>query len=240
MALAIMMASGAMAQTVYNSSGSSCGVINSDGTVYSKSGSSIGRIYSDGTVNDRGGSKIGKIDRDGTFWDKGGSKIGWSRWCSIRKGQRRLSLPQQLNRPSRLLSLRLHRRLRLSPRRPSLRSPSPLSLKNRNLNPRQKPRNLLRLLSTMRRVSCRSQANRLARSPSMARFMARRQRRSTCRLAAIRSHVRMTLRSMNAVSCSLVARFKRSSSNNRKGIRKDAFSIIGRVYAARHTPHTSG
>jgi hypothetical protein len=39
-----------MAQTVYNSSGSSCGSISSDGTVYSKGGSSIGRIYSDGTV----------------------------------------------------------------------------------------------------------------------------------------------------------------------------------------------
>ena len=47
MAIAIMMTSGAMAQTVYSSSGSNCGSIRSDGSVYSKSGSSIGKINSE-------------------------------------------------------------------------------------------------------------------------------------------------------------------------------------------------
>lgn len=61
MAIAIMMTSGAMAQTVYSSSGSNCGSIRSDGSVYSKSGSSVGKINSDGTVRNGSGSSIGRV-----------------------------------------------------------------------------------------------------------------------------------------------------------------------------------
>ena len=43
LAAGLMMASGAMAQTVYNSSGSSIGKVESDGTVRNSSGSSIGK-----------------------------------------------------------------------------------------------------------------------------------------------------------------------------------------------------
>ena len=43
LALATMIASAASAQAVYNSSGSRCGTIESNGTVRNSSGSSIGR-----------------------------------------------------------------------------------------------------------------------------------------------------------------------------------------------------
>ena len=43
LALALMMVSGATAQTVYSSNGSSCGQIESNGTVRNGSGSSIGK-----------------------------------------------------------------------------------------------------------------------------------------------------------------------------------------------------
>ena len=61
LAAAMMMASGAMAQTVYNSKGSSCGKIESNGTVRNSSGSSIGKVESDGTVRNGSGSSIGKV-----------------------------------------------------------------------------------------------------------------------------------------------------------------------------------
>ena len=48
LAMVIMMASGAMAQTVYNSSGSSCGKIENNGIIRNSSGSSVGRFDSDG------------------------------------------------------------------------------------------------------------------------------------------------------------------------------------------------
>jgi len=76
MAVALMMASGATAQTVYNSNGSSCGKIESNGTVRNGSGSSIGKIDSDGTVRNSSGSSIGKIERDGTIRNSSGSSIG--------------------------------------------------------------------------------------------------------------------------------------------------------------------
>ena len=76
MAFALMMASGAMAQTVYNSSGSSCGKIESNGTIRNSSGSSVGRFDSDGTIRNGSGSSIGKIDRDGTMRNSSGSSIG--------------------------------------------------------------------------------------------------------------------------------------------------------------------
>ena len=60
LAIVTMMASGAMAQTVYNSSGSSCGKIESDGTIRNSSGSSIGKVESDGTVRNSSGSYSGK------------------------------------------------------------------------------------------------------------------------------------------------------------------------------------
>ena len=60
LALVTMFASGAMAQTVYNSSGSSCGKIESDGTIRNSSGSSVGRFESDGTVRNSSGSYSGK------------------------------------------------------------------------------------------------------------------------------------------------------------------------------------
>ena len=56
LALVTMFASGAMAQTVYNSSGSSCGKIESDGTIRNSSGSSVGRFDSDGTIRNSSGS----------------------------------------------------------------------------------------------------------------------------------------------------------------------------------------
>ena len=60
LALTIMMASGAMAQTVYNSRGTSCGKIESDGIVRNDRGTSIGKIDSDGTVRNDRGTSIGK------------------------------------------------------------------------------------------------------------------------------------------------------------------------------------
>jgi hypothetical protein len=76
MAAALMMAQGAMAQTVYNSNGSSCGKIESNGTVRNSSGSSIGKIESNGVVRNGSGSQIGKIDSDGTIRNASGSSIG--------------------------------------------------------------------------------------------------------------------------------------------------------------------
>ena len=76
LALAIMMASAASAQTVYNSSGSSCGKIENDGTIRNSSGSSVGRFDSDGTIRNSSGSSIGKIDKDGTIRNSSGSSIG--------------------------------------------------------------------------------------------------------------------------------------------------------------------
>ena len=76
MAIAIIMASGAMAQTVYNSSGSSCGKIESNGTIRNSSGSSIGRFDSDGTIRNSSGSSIGKVESDGTVRNSSGSSIG--------------------------------------------------------------------------------------------------------------------------------------------------------------------
>jgi hypothetical protein len=76
MAAALMMASGASAQTVYNANGSSCGKIESNGTVRNGSGSSIGKIESNGVVRNGSGSQIGKIDSDGTIRNSSGSSIG--------------------------------------------------------------------------------------------------------------------------------------------------------------------
>ena len=76
MALVLMMASGAMAQTVYNSSGSSCGKIESDGTIRNSSGSSIGKLDNDGTVRNSSGSSMGKVESDGTVRNSSGSSIG--------------------------------------------------------------------------------------------------------------------------------------------------------------------
>ena len=60
-ALMVMMVSGATAQTVYNSNGSSCGKVDSNGTVRNGNGSSIGKVESDGTVRNGNGSSIGKV-----------------------------------------------------------------------------------------------------------------------------------------------------------------------------------
>ena len=60
MTLAIMMASAVSAQTVYNSSGSSCGKIENDGTIRNSSGSSVGRFDNDGTIRNSSGSSIGR------------------------------------------------------------------------------------------------------------------------------------------------------------------------------------
>ena len=76
MAIALMMASGVMAQTVRNSSGSSCGQIESNGTIRNSSGSSVGKFDSDGTIRNSSGSSIGKIDSDGTVRNSSGSSIG--------------------------------------------------------------------------------------------------------------------------------------------------------------------
>ena len=76
MSLALLMVSGLSAQTVYNSNGSSCGKIESNGTVRNSSGSSIGKIESNGTVRNASGSSIGKIESDGTIRNGSGSSIG--------------------------------------------------------------------------------------------------------------------------------------------------------------------
>ena len=76
MAFALLMVSGLSAQTVYNSNGSSCGKIESNGTVRNSSGSSIGKIESNGTVRNASGSSIGKIESDGTIRNGSGSSIG--------------------------------------------------------------------------------------------------------------------------------------------------------------------
>ena len=76
MALAILMVSAASAQTVYNSSGSSCGKIEDNGTIRNSSGSSIGKVESDGTVRNGSGSSIGKVESDGTVRNSSGSSIG--------------------------------------------------------------------------------------------------------------------------------------------------------------------
>ena len=76
LARALMMASGAMAQAVYNSSGSRCGTIENGGTIRNSSGSSVGKFDSDGTIRNSSGSSIGKIDRDGTVRNSTGSSIG--------------------------------------------------------------------------------------------------------------------------------------------------------------------
>ena len=76
LALATVMFSAVSAQTVYNSSGSSCGKIEKNGTIRNSSGSSVGRFDSDGTIRNSSGSSIGKIDRDGTVRNSSGSSIG--------------------------------------------------------------------------------------------------------------------------------------------------------------------
>jgi hypothetical protein len=76
MSLALLMVSGLSAQTVYNSNGSSCGKIESNGTVRNSSGSSIGKVDRDGVVRNGNGSQIGKIDTDGTVRNGNGSSIG--------------------------------------------------------------------------------------------------------------------------------------------------------------------
>lgn len=76
LSLAIMMVSAMSAQTVYNSSGSSCGKIDRDGTIRNSSGSSIGKLDNDGTVRNSSGSSIGKVETDGTVRNSSGSSIG--------------------------------------------------------------------------------------------------------------------------------------------------------------------
>ena len=108
LAIAMIMASGAMAQTVYNSSGSSCGKIESNGTIRNSSGSSVGRFDSDGTIRNSSGSSIGKIDRDGTqqLW----FLFRQSRRHPPRMGRRLfLLLPVLLNTKP---QFRLHTRIR--------------------------------------------------------------------------------------------------------------------------------
>ena len=76
LAAGLVMASGAMAQTIYNSSGSSIGKIDRDGTIRNSSGSSIGRLDSDGTVRNSSGASIGKVESDGTVRNSSGSYSG--------------------------------------------------------------------------------------------------------------------------------------------------------------------
>ena len=76
LSIVMLMASSAMAQTVYNSSGASCGKIESDGTIRNSSGSSIGKVDRDGTVRNSSGSSIGKVESDGTVRNGSGSSIG--------------------------------------------------------------------------------------------------------------------------------------------------------------------
>ena len=76
LAIVLIMASGATAQTIRNSSGSSCGQIESNGTIRNSSGSSIGKVESDGTVRNGSGSSIGKVESDGTVRNSSGSSIG--------------------------------------------------------------------------------------------------------------------------------------------------------------------
>jgi len=64
------------AQEIRNSSGSSTGRIDNDGTIRNSSGSSVGRIDNDGTIRNGSGSSIGRIDNDGTIRNGSGSSVG--------------------------------------------------------------------------------------------------------------------------------------------------------------------
>lgn len=60
LALALIMASAASAQSVYNSSGSRCGTIENNGTIRNSSGASVGKFDSNGTFRNSSGASIGR------------------------------------------------------------------------------------------------------------------------------------------------------------------------------------
>ena len=64
------------AQTISNSSYSTIGHIDSDGTIRNSSYSTIGHIDSDGTIRNSSYSAIGHIDNDGTIRNSSYSAIG--------------------------------------------------------------------------------------------------------------------------------------------------------------------
>ncbi|HEX5061862.1 MAG TPA: hypothetical protein VFV99_20985 [Kofleriaceae bacterium] len=64
------------AVTIRNSSNSSIGSVDSDGTIRNSSNSSVGKIEKDGTIRDGSNSSIGKVESDGTIRDSSNSSIG--------------------------------------------------------------------------------------------------------------------------------------------------------------------
>jgi hypothetical protein len=64
------------AVTIRNSSGSTVGSVESDGTIRNSSNSSVGKIENDGTVRNGSNSSVGKIESDGTVRNSSNSSIG--------------------------------------------------------------------------------------------------------------------------------------------------------------------
>ena len=62
--------------TIRNSSNSSVGKIDKDGTVRNSSNSSIGKVESDGTVRNSSNSTIGRVESDGTIRNSSNSSVG--------------------------------------------------------------------------------------------------------------------------------------------------------------------
>ena len=75
-AFAIALPNAGFSQDVRNSSYSTIGHIDSDGTVRNSSYSTIGHIDSDGTIRNSSYSAIGHIDNDGTIRNSSYSAIG--------------------------------------------------------------------------------------------------------------------------------------------------------------------
>src|SRR6187455_1163867 len=62
--------------TIRNSSNSTVGSVDSDGTIRNSSNSSVGKIDKDGTVRNSSNSSIGKIESDGTIRNSSNSSVG--------------------------------------------------------------------------------------------------------------------------------------------------------------------
>lgn len=62
--------------TIRNSSNSSVGSVDSDGTIRNSSNSSVGKIDKDGTIRNSSNSSIGKVESDGTIRNSSNSSVG--------------------------------------------------------------------------------------------------------------------------------------------------------------------
>ena len=64
------------AVTIRNSSNSSIGSVDSDGTIRSSSNSSVGKIEKGGTIRDSSNSTVGYVEENGTIRNSSNSSIG--------------------------------------------------------------------------------------------------------------------------------------------------------------------